>query len=273
MRLHAIDASGPDSAGAHPRTPVVLIHGLFGRARNLGGLARLFSAERRTLGLDLRSHGDSPHGGLAIREMAADVLETLDAVGVGRAVLVGHSLGGKVAMAAALASPERVARLLVADIAPVAYAHGHRRVVDAMVALPLDHLATRADADAALAATVADPAVRAHVLQNLDTRQPMRWRNGLDAIAGSIEAAEGWPDFPPGTGYDGPALFLRGENSDYVRPEHLAGIRRLFPRARLATLRDAGHWLHVDQPDAFAGIARTFVAASDGVGRPGDGDA
>ena len=262
MLLHATDAP-PPAGEASARVPVVLIHGLFGRARNLGRLLRLFGAERRTIGLDLRSHGDSPHGPLRIRDMADDVLETLDRHRVEHAVLIGHSLGGKVAMAATLLAPERVARLLVADIAPVAYAHGSRLFAEAMASLPIARFLTRAEADGALAETVPDATIRALLLQNLDARPPMRWRIGLRDIVASIGEAEGWPEFPPGTAYDGVALFLRGERSDYVAPEHHGDIRRFFPRARLATLREAGHWLHVDKPDEFAGIAASFVAAAD----------
>ncbi len=262
MLLHATDAPSP-GGDTGSRIPVVLIHGLFGRARNLGRLLRLFALERRTIGLDLRSHGDSPAGPLRIREMAGDVLETLDRLEIGRCVLVGHSLGGKVAMATTLLAPDRVARLLVADIAPVAYTHGNRLFADAMLSLPIARLSTRAEADAALAEHVPDATIRALLLQNLDARPPMRWRIGLREIVASIDEAEGWPHFPSGAAYDGVALFLRGERSNYIEPAHHADIRRFFPRARLATLREAGHWLHVDKPDEFAAIASSFVTAAD----------
>ncbi len=262
MLLHAID-SRPAADEAERRTAVLLMHGLFGRARNLGRLLRVLSAERRTIGLDLRSHGDSPHGRLVIRDMAGDVLETMDRLGLARAAVIGHSLGGKVAMAMALLAPERVVRLLVADIAPVAYSHENRRFAEALTRLPIGRFSTRAEADAALAPAVPDPTIRGLLLQNLEARPPMRWRLALADIAASIDEAEGWPDFPPGARYEGPALFLRGETSDYVKPGHRAVIRRSFPRARLVTLHEAGHWLHVDKPDEFAAIAASFVAASD----------
>ena len=262
MLLHATDAPAP-AGDPRRRVPVVLLHGLFGRALNLGRLLRMFARERRAVALDLRSHGDSPHGPLRIREMAADVLETLDRHGIGRAVLIGHSLGGKVAMAAALVAPERIAGLLVGDIAPVAYRHTNGRFADAMASLPLERFSTRGQADAALAGAVPDAAIRALLLQNLDARPPMRWRIGLAEIRASVGEAEGWPEFPAGARYDGPALFLRGDRSDYVRAEHREVIRGFFPRARLATLRDAGHWLHVDRPDEFAAISASFAAAAD----------
>lgn len=266
MRLHAQDMTAPDLATSNAaRPPVVLLHGLFGRGRNLARLGRALGAGRRAVAFDLRSHGDSPHGTLALDAAAADVLETLDALGFGRAVLFGHSLGGKVAMRAALAAPELVSALLVGDIAPVAERHGNAAIADALAALPIERFATRADADRALAATIADPAVRGLLLQNLDTRPPMRWRVGLDPIRHSIDDIEGWAALPdPYARYGGPALFVRGERSDYLRPDHAAAIKGLFPRARFETVPDAGHWLHVEQPDAFNAICAGFLDGIDG---------
>ena len=262
MRLHAIEA-GPAEA---PGEPVVLLHGLFGQARNLGRLQRVLARERRTLALDLRSHGSSPAGPLDLRAMGRDVVETISGLGVGVAVLVGHSLGGKVAMAAALGYSGSVSRLLVADIAPVGYRHGHLRYARALQALELAPGLTRATADAALAPSVAEPAVRALLLQNLVTGERPSWRSGLDEIAASIDGAEGWPEWE-GARFDGPALFVRGERSDYLTEDHMPAILRLFPRARLAVLWQAGHWLHVDRPDEFAAIVREFVAAEDAIRR------
>ena len=240
---------------------MVLLHGLFGQARNLGRLQRALGREGWTLAFDLRSHGSSPAGQLELRAMADDVVETMRELGIGRALVVGHSLGGKVAMAAALAHPASVSGLLVADIAPVAYDHGNARLAQALQGLKLTPGLTRASADLALSGTVAASSVRALLLQNLSFGERPQWRIGLDEIAGSIGEAEGWPAWTEGGRFDGPSLFVRAERSDYVRPEWLPAIRRLFPRARLVTLRDAGHWLHVDRPDEFASIVSGFVGA------------
>jgi pimeloyl-ACP methyl ester carboxylesterase len=261
MLLNAI-VSGPDDPA---QTPAILIHGLFGQARNLGRLQRRLALTRRTLAVDLRSHGDSPHGPLDLRAMGDDVRETMRGRGIDRGVIIGHSLGGKVSMALALDHSDAVARLLVADIAPAAYQHGNIRYARALQALELHPGLTRAEADAALAASIEEPSVRTLLLQNLATGERPRWRIGLDDIAGSLDQAEGWPDWSEGTSYAGPALFLRAENSDFVLPEHTPAIRSLFPRARMATLRDAGHWLHVDKPEDFNEIVMSFVGAE----RPG----
>ncbi len=237
--------------------PVALMHGLFGQGRNLGAVARALAAGRRVVSLDLRNHGRSPHAdAMDYPAMAADVGETLAALEALPAALLGHSMGGKVAMTAALLWPERVERLLVADIAPVAYRPGDfHGYVAALEALPPG---PAREADARLAEAVPDPAVRAFLLQN---RNPDgTWRANLSAIRDSLPAIEGW-DVPDGARYDGPVLFVLGERSGYLRPEHRPATRALFPRARFVTLRGAGHWVHADNPAAFGEVARAFLLA------------
>lgn len=264
MRLNVIDA-GPHDAGPSALAPVVLIHGLFGQARNLGRLQRSLAETRRVVAFDLRSHGASPHGPLDLQAMADDVVETMAALGLPPSVLVGHSLGGKTAMVTALRHPGLVRRLLVADIAPVPYRHDNERYARALQALELSPGLRRTEAHRRLAAAIPDSRVRDLLLQNLEFGEAPHWRIGLDDIARTIPDAEGWPDFPPGTAYEGRTLFLRAELSNYIRPEHEAAIRRFFPRATIVTLRDAGHWLHADRPDEFLRIVADFVAGEDAV--------
>ena len=166
-------------------------------------------------------------------------------------------MGGKVAMACALRAPARVGRLLVGDIAPVAYDHRNTEVAEAMRAIVPRAGMTRADVVAALAAAVPDAGVRGFLAQNY---WPGGWRIGLDFIAAGMADIQGWPAFPSGCRFEGPVLFLAGEASDYVRPEHRAPIRGLFPAARFMTLKNAAHWLHADQPEAFLEVARAFFA-------------
>ena len=238
--------------------PVVLLHGLFGAASNWGRVQRELAKTHRVIALDLRNHGSSPHDpAISYPIMAADVAETLAAEGVGPVGLVGHSMGGKVAMTLALARPDLVGRLLVADIAPVAYPPHYRTMAAAMQALPLTPGLTRAAANAALEPDAPDPAIRGFLLQSLRFGDRPAWRIGLDEIAAGLPAIEGWT--AAGT-YDGPTLVLRGERSDYVLPEHRALFRALFPAARFATLRGAGHWLHADAPEAFVATVGTFLS-------------
>lgn len=237
----------------------IILHGLFGTASNFATIQRRLAVGRRVVTMDLRNHGRSPHDPVMDYPiMAADVIETMAALGLERAALVGHSMGGKVVMQAALGHPERVARLLVADIAPVEYPPRYRGIADAMLALPLDPGLTRASADAALADAVPDPAMRQFLLSNLRFGASPSWRIGLHAIADALPAIEGWAWRGEGV-YAGPTLVLRGERSDYIKPEDRALFRRLLPAARFASLRDAGHWLHADAPDAFVATVDAFL--------------
>ncbi len=240
--------------------PLVLLHGLFGQAANFGAVARRLAAAHRVIALDLRNHGQSPHAdGMGYPAMASDVLETLRDRRALPCALVGHSMGGKVAMTAALAAPAAVERLLVADIAPVAYPPAFRAYAAAMLALPLSPELTRPQADHSLAPVIPNAGIRAFLLQNLQFGARPAWRIGMAEIAAGLPDIEGWrdPDTPP---YAAPALFVAGAQSDYIRPEHRPLIRALFPSARFATLKDAGHWLHADNPDGFVAIVTAFAA-------------
>ncbi len=251
MILHATETG----EGARP---IVLLHGLFGAAQNFGAVQRRLSADARVIALDLRNHGDSPHAAsMSYAEMADDVLETLQASQALPCRLIGHSMGGKVAMRVALQAHEAVERVLVADIAPAPYGPAFRGFAAAMQAIPLGPGLTRATAGAALASEIPDAAIRSFLLQNLRFGADPAWRIGLDAIAAALPGIEGWE--PPATApYDGPALFVGGARSDYIRAEHRPGIRALFPHAQVLALKDAGHWLHADNPEGFLRVVSAF---------------
>ncbi len=240
----------------HP--PLLIVHGLFGSARNWGAIARRLADSRQVLSVDMRNHGASPwHASHTYPDLAADLAEVIDAHG-GRADVVGHSMGGKAAMMLALTEPDKVAKLTVADIAPVAYAHSQRQLIDAMRGLNPEAGGTRADADAALAGAIPDRGTRAFLLQSLDTKAG-EWRLNLDALDAEMDRIIGWPDVAAQA--DIPALFLAGADSDYVRPEHRQAIRGYFPRARFAKIPGAGHWLHADKPREFIAALRTWLDA------------
>lgn len=252
MRLNAVEAGSGD--------PVVLLHGLFGAAQNWGTIQKRLAARHRVVALDLRNHGASPHAAaMEYPVMAADVAETLIALGAAPAALIGHSMGGKVAMALALSGPELVSRLVVADVAPVAYPPALRGYAAAMRALPLRPGLTRREADAALSGAVPEPGIRAFLLQNLRFEtDPPAWRLGLEEIAAAMPAIEGFPDSV--AQYRGPTLFLGGERSNYIRPEYHARIRALFPAARFATVPNAGHWVHAENPQGFLDLIEPFLS-------------
>jgi pimeloyl-ACP methyl ester carboxylesterase len=247
-------------AGAGP--PLIFLHGLFGTARNFGSAQRALAARFRVLALDMRNHGVSPHqAGMTYPELAADVRETMRAHGIERAAVVGHSMGGKTAMALALQWPEMVARVLVSDIAPVVYVHGNDRVAEAMRRIALRPDLTRQEADRMLQEAAPVPAVRAFLLQNLRFGADPGWRIGLAEIAAAIPDLEGWVDLPGP--YAGPALFVTGAQSDYVLPEHRVVIKALFPSARFVAVKNAGHWVHADNPAGFQSVLEAFVAGYD----------
>jgi len=238
--------------------PVLLLHGLFGAARNFGALQRALSSRCRVIALDMRNHGDSPHAAdMRYPTQAEDVRETMDALDIEQAAVIGHSMGGKAAMALALLHPDRVARLMVSDIAPVIYEHGNTRLANAMQAIELTPALTRREADAALVAVERRPDVRAFLLQNLRFGDTPRWRIGLAEIAASVPDLEGWVPLP-GT-YDGPSVFVTGAESDYVLPEHRPVIRAQFPNARFVAVKRAGHWVHADNPGGFQSVVEAFL--------------
>ena len=246
------------SQGSGP--PVLVLHGLFGSATNWRAVARLLADRYRVITADLRNHGRSPHhAAMTYPLMARDVEELMDALGLERAAVVGHSMGGKAAMMLALTHPLRVERLAVVDIAPARYTHTHAPLIAAMQGLDLAALRSRADADRLLRDAVPDTATRLFLLQNLALEQGRYfWRLNLAALRGHLDDIMGFPS-AGGATYDGPVLFLRGERSDYVTAAHSEPILECFPRARIVTVGDAGHWVHADQPEQLVAQLRHFL--------------
>ncbi|PZX47289.1 pimeloyl-ACP methyl ester carboxylesterase [Roseinatronobacter thiooxidans] len=236
---------------------LLIVHGLFGSARNWGAIAKRLSDSREVICVDMRNHGDSPwadaHG---YEDLAADLAGVVAQEG-GRLDVLGHSMGGKAAMMLALLQPDMVNRLLVADIAPVAYAHSQSHLIQAMRGMNVSEIDSRAAADAELAREVETASVRAFLLQSLDLRaDPARWRLNLDVLEREMDRITGWPEVAAQFG--GPALFLSGALSDYVLAEHRPAIKALFPNAKFAKLPDAGHWLHAEAPRPFEATARMW---------------
>ncbi len=257
---HPLSLTYLEAGEANGGTPLLVLHGLFGSARNWQTLARRFAETRRVYALDLRNHGGAPWAeGMGYPEMADDVLRFLDDRGFARAAVIGHSMGGKVAMTLALRHPDRVERLVVADIAPVAYTHTHAPYVAAMKAADLDGCSRRPQVEAQLAAAVPEAPLRSFLMQNLVLENgKFLWRINLDAIGAGMAGLIGYPDLGAAH-YDGPTLFIGGSKSDYILPEHHAAIRRRFPKAEIAMIEGAGHWLHAERPEEFAALVERFA--------------
>ncbi|MEO1239447.1 MAG: alpha/beta fold hydrolase [Pseudomonadota bacterium] len=234
---------------------LLIAHGLFGSSRNWGSIAKHFGQTRRVSVPDMRNHGQSPWFDT---HTYADMAGDLSPFAGGD--VIGHSMGGKAAMALALTEPDRVERLIVADMAPVVYGHSHAQFIDAMMALDLSDVRTRGHADRALAQAIPDRGVRVFLLQALDVKAK-RWTLNLEVLLRQMDQIIGWPKID--AVFEGPTLFLSGGLSDYVLPEHRDQIRALFPAAKFAAIPGAGHWLHAERPAEFIAAVDAFLAMAD----------
>ena len=246
-----------DDSNGGTAPPLLIAHGLFGSARNWGVLTKRLADRGPVTAVDMRNHGASPwsddHGYPAL---AGDLAATIAELPGGRADVIGHSMGGKAAMTAALAHPDLVRRLIVADIAPVAYGHSQNHLIRAMREIDLSQVTRRSEADAQLAVHVTEAPVRAFLLQSLDVAGKC-WTLNLDVLEAQMAQITGW--HAPQGRFDGPALFLSGEQSDYVTPAHHAAIKEQFPQATFQSISGAGHWLHAERPREVESAVRTFL--------------
>jgi pimeloyl-ACP methyl ester carboxylesterase len=243
--------------------PLVVLHGLFGSKRNWATVAHRLAVGRRVITVDLRNHGDSPwDDGHDYPSMAADVARVIERHAGGHADVLGHSMGGKVAMVLALEHPELVDRLVVVDIAPTRSTATPIEFVRAMRELSLESFSSRLDVKEALAGAIPDPAVRGFLTLNvIPGPTGLSWTVNLAALEEHFDSILGFPDFPPGMSFAKPTLFLAGGKSAYLRPEHHAEIMRLFPAATIQVIEHAGHWVHADAPEAFVAAVHRFLDA------------
>jgi pimeloyl-ACP methyl ester carboxylesterase len=243
--------------------PIVFLHGLFGQGRNWTQIAKAFADRHRAVLVDLPHHGrsswDDHFDFLEIADQVAGSLSADDPV-----TLVGHSLGGKVAMVLALRHPELVARLCVVDVSPVGYGSGSEFAgyITAMQDLDLSALEQRSDAETVLEQVVPNDTVRGFLLQNLrrdgDT---WRWQVNLDVLGEELAEVTDWPEeqLAGATPYGGPVLWIGGARSDYVRDEYAEAMDRWFPHNRRVIVKNAGHWIHSEQPEVFVEVLRQFL--------------
>lgn len=260
-RLHS-------SAVGDQGSPVVFCHGLFGQGKNWTQIAKRLSGDHRVTLLDMPDHGRSPWSERFDYLAAADlVARAVEEAGQGDPVtLVGHSMGGKIAMLVALRHPELVDRLCVVDVSPVAYPDRDEfgDYMDAMLAVDLDAVESRSDADEALEEAAPHPTIRSFLLQNLQRSDEggWRWLPNLEVLRRDLAELGGWPaDAVENTTYDGPVLWIAGATSPYVTDDYDTAMESLFPRERRVTIKDAGHWVHSEQPEVFTEVLARFLAA------------
>ena len=240
--------------------PVILLHGLFGTGSNLGALARDLAADYRAILPDQRNHGRSPWSDeMTYPAMADDLATFMQRLSLDSAALVGHSMGGKVAMQLALTHPRLVEQLIIADIAPVAYGHGHENVLAGLRLVSDSKPSSRSEGDKMLANSVEEAGTRQFLLKSL-ARQPdgsydwqINWRV-VEAQYDHLAAAVS------GEAFHGPTLFIKGSESAYIREAHQQAVLELFPKAKLKVIQGAGHWLHADKPHSFNRLVRQALA-------------
>lgn len=248
---HSIAGTGP---------PVVLIHGLFGSGGNLGALARSLAEKFTVYSLDLPNHGRSDWVEEAsLAQMAASVQQWMDGEALSTAAIVGHSLGGKVAMEIALSYPQRCGAAVIADIAPVSYPPHHDSVFAALEAVVSSEVQSRAEAAQIMSQYLEEEGVIQFLLMSLQ-RGPgshYGWRFNLEGIKKNYAAVRAEPDV--GAPFSGPVLFVKGGDSNYILPEHRTRVLQLFPAAEVKVMPGCGHWLHAQQPAMFNGIVGRFL--------------
>ncbi|MCC6383527.1 MAG: alpha/beta fold hydrolase [Bacteroidia bacterium] len=230
--------------------PLMILHGLFGSSENWQTLAlRLVSHHFEMILPDLRNHGRSPHRSEhTYKAMAEDVIELIETE-IGRPVsLIGHSMGGKVAMYAALHFQNWINKLMVIDIAPAAYPVLHNEIIAALKSLPVADLTSRNEADQLIAEKITHPPTRQFLLKALyrDENNQFKWRFNLPVIEHAINRIG--EEIRSEKPFDKPVLFIKGEKSEYLTTEHESLIRRLFPQAGILIAPQAGHWVHADNP-------------------------
>ncbi|TVR87014.1 MAG: alpha/beta fold hydrolase [Spirochaetaceae bacterium] len=254
MRLHV------EELGIGP--PVLFLHGLFGSGDNWRPQAKHLSKHNHVVLVDLRNHGRSPHAPeMSLELMASDIEDTVQSLGFDRIGILGHSLGGKVAMECVLRNPSGYSGMVVVDIAPKRYPVRHMEIIHGMRAVAVAEPGSRRDADSVLAEYVSEARVRAFLLKSYDTSSQgvKSWRINIDAVEHEYEHIRGGLSENLGEAcYHGPALFIGGELSDYLQPEDHERICQLFPKAQVESIADAGHWVHAEQPERFLKVLDGF---------------
>jgi pimeloyl-ACP methyl ester carboxylesterase len=229
---------------------LIILHGFFASSRNWRQMAKKFADSYHVYVLDLRNHGLSPHNPeMDYSSMVQDLLSFMEKHGCQVANILGHSMGGKVAMWFALNHPKKVKNLVVADISPVSYQHSFENTIQALKSLPLEQISNRKQADEFLSSAILEFSYRQFLLQNLQLKEGKYcWRINLDYFYQTADNIVGFPDIGNSLFFMDKVLFIMGENSSYTNKE---AINSYFPKAEITILKGANHWLHVDKPDDF----------------------
>jgi esterase len=244
--------------------PVAILHGLYGSLRNWRSIATELSDQYRVISIDLRNHGDSPHiGPMGYSVMAADVASLLERLSISDASIIGHSMGGKVAMSLALSDPHFVKQLIVVDIAPDGYPNEYTLLIDSISQLDLNRIHRRSDASTALMDGIPNEEIRNFILQNLvfAAGSPPVWKINIEGIKHAIGDLIGPIPYSHTSSFEGPTVFLRGAVSDRVEAQHHETIGKLFPNSHITSIAGAGHWPQVQARGEFLARVRQILQA------------
>lgn len=239
--------------------PIFILHGLFGSSDNWLGIAKVLSSHYTVYIPDQRNHGRSPHSNVWNYEvMAADIKSLVEAEGLKEIWVLGHSMGGKVAMELAIKYPGMLRKIMVLDIGPKSYPIRHRYIIDGLKSIDLSSITKRSEADKQLSEYIPSKPVRQFLLKNLERGNDgsFNWKINLDVIDQNIEVA-GKPQTAT-IPVNNEILFLRGSQSDYILDSDLEQIQQLFPAAEFETIQNAGHWMHAEQPEAVMNAVKRF---------------
>ena len=241
--------------------PVIILHGLFGSSRNWQGIAKKLAEEFRIIAVDLRNHGQSAFAdSMLYTEMAEDLFHLISQLSLESPNLIGHSMGGKVAMMTALNYQTLVKKLVILDIAPVNYGHRYGKIFSALNSLPLNRITSRNEAEKILDQTINDQDLTRFLLQNLTRSGPgFQWRINIRSIEENIEYINTFPENIDSRKWNKPALFLGGKNSMFIQPRFHKAILDLFPAAEIELIENAGHMLHIEQAATVVGKIRDFL--------------
>ena len=245
-----------------PMFPVIIVHGLFGSSVNWRGVARKLAKARKVYTVDMRNHGKSPHlDVMSYEAMATDLVRFMDSAGVKKADIIGHSMGGKAAMVTALLYPEHVKSLAVLDIAPVTYSHRYTDMLDCMAAVDMAACHSRSEVEARLKQGFPDDATRQFIMQNVIAKgDQLAWRLNLPILTKYMDEIVGFPVTQvEGHHYDDRVTMIYGSDSDYVKASAGPVVRDYFPNSEFISVEDAGHWIHVDQPEVLVELLQTSL--------------
>lgn len=254
--------------------PIIILHGLYGSGDNWYSIGRKLAESHRVYLVDQRNHGNSPHNPVHNYEsLGNDLFDFMQQQKLNKAIIIGHSMGGKAALAFGLKHPESVKKMIIVDISPLAYPENgesiesrtHRMIITALMSLDTENITLRKEADRQLSTSISSPVIRQFLLKNLKHKRNGRfeWSLNLNALAENMGAIfdgvihedktdpRATPEFP--------LLFIKGERSDYIGPHDLEAIKHYFPKAEFIEIPNSGHWLHSEQPKAFLTAVRNFI--------------